>query len=70
MKHRSKLLELRSFVMITVLLKVTTCMLQMNNVNINYVMLFVSKRHKMTHIYNKLHVEELMVCFKGHSQGD
>ena len=69
MKYRSKLLELHSFVKITVLLKVTSCMLQMNYMNINYVILFVFKRHKMTNIHNKLYVEELMVCFKSHSQG-
>jgi hypothetical protein len=55
---------------VTVLLKVTPCMLQMNILNINYVILFVSKRHKITYIHNKVYVEELMVCLKGHSQGD
>jgi len=52
MKYRSKFLELHSFVKITVLLKVTRCILQMNNVN--YVILFVSERHKITNIHNKL----------------
>ena len=69
MEYRNKLLELRSFMKITVLLIVTSCMLQMNNRNINYVILFVSRRHKMTNKYNKLYVEELIVCFEGHSQG-
>jgi hypothetical protein len=52
MKYRSTLLELHSFVKITVLLKITPFTLQMNNVN--YVILFVSKRHKITNIYNEL----------------